>query len=173
MVMTPQQAFAQHHEAVFRFAYRLTGQPDVAEDLTQECFLALIRAPERYDAGRGSMKVYLFAIVRNLALKQYRDHRQQQNELQTEESAADLLSVDPRGAMETSAAVAAAVAGLPVLQQEALILFEYEGVTLEEIAQIVGADVGTVKSRLHRARERLRRELAEYRSVGKKVHGTV
>jgi RNA polymerase sigma-70 factor (ECF subfamily) len=47
-----------------------------------------------------------------------------------------------------------------------LVLFQYEGATLEEIAQISGADVGTVKSRLHRARERLRRELAAYRKVG-------
>jgi RNA polymerase sigma-70 factor (ECF subfamily) len=68
--------------------------------------------------------------------------------------------------------VAAAVAELPQLQQEALILFEYEGATLEEIAQIVGADVGTVKSRLHRARERLRRALAPYRKAGN-AHGTI
>jgi len=57
------------------------------------------------------------------------------------------------------------------LQQEAVILFEYEGVTLEELAQIVAADVGTVKSRLHRARTRLRRTLAPYRT-GVKTHGT-
>jgi RNA polymerase sigma-70 factor, ECF subfamily len=61
---------------------------------------------------------------------------------------------------------------LPHMQQEALVLFQYEGLTLEEIAQIVGADVGTVKSRLHRARERLRKELALFRKVGG-VHGTV
>ncbi len=61
---------------------------------------------------------------------------------------------------------------LPPLQKEALVLFEYEGATLEEIAQIVAADVGTVKSRLHRARERLRRSLAGYRKVGN-GHGTV
>ena len=64
------------------------------------------------------------------------------------------------------------MASLPHLQQEALILFEYEGVTLEEIAQIVGAEIGTVKARLHRARERLRKILAVYRKVGN-AHGTV
>jgi len=74
--------------------------------------------------------------------------------------------------MEIATAVSTAVADLPLLQQEALILFEYEGATLEEIAQVVGADVGTVKSRLHRARERLRRTLAPHRKVGK-AHGTV
>ncbi len=166
--MTPQKAFDQYHQAVYSFAYRLTRQPDIAEDITQECFLALIRAPQRYDPSRGCMKVYLFSIARNLALKQYRDGRGEQ----PVEGSEDLLMIDPRGSLEVSSAVAAAVASLPQLQQEALILFEYEGVTLEEIAQIVGADIGTVKSRLHRARERLRRILKVYRNVGN-AHGTI
>jgi RNA polymerase sigma-70 factor (ECF subfamily) len=65
---------------------------------------------------------------------------------------------------ERSAAVQEAVASLPPLQREALILFEYEGESLAEIARIVGADTGTVKARLHRARERLRRALAPWLS---------
>ena len=73
--------------------------------------------------------------------------------------------------MELSSAVAEAVNALPLLQQEALILFEYEGAALEEIAGIVGADVGTVKSRLHRARNGLRRMLAPYRKA-ESTHGT-
>ena len=160
--MTPQSAFDQHHQAVYSFAYRLTRREDIAEDIVQECFLALVRAPHRFDPARGNMKVYLFSIARNLALKQYRDDRGEEPLDGSEEPA----GVDPRGSIEVSSAVAAAVAGLPQLQQEAVILFEYEGVTLEEIAQIVGADTGTVKSRLHRARERLRRVLAEYRKAG-------
>jgi RNA polymerase sigma-70 factor (ECF subfamily) len=67
--------------------------------------------------------------------------------------------VDPEG-RETEEIVAGAVRELPPLQREALILAEYEGLSLEEIAQAVEAEVGTVKSRLHRARENLRRMLA-------------
>jgi RNA polymerase sigma-70 factor (ECF subfamily) len=63
-----------------------------------------------------------------------------------------------------STLVAAAVQSLAPLQREAVVLFEYEGFTLEEIAAVVGAEVGTVKSRLHRAREKLRRRLAPVRS---------
>jgi RNA polymerase sigma-70 factor (ECF subfamily) len=166
--MTPKRAFDEYHQAVYSFAWRLTGRPDVAEDITQECFLALLRAPQRFDPERASMKVYLFAIARNLALKPYRDDRAGE----PLEDSDDLVAIDPRESLDVASAVGAAVGSLPRLQQEALILFEYEGVTLEEIAQIVGAEVGTVKSRLHRARERLRRMLAMYRSV-EREHGTV
>ena len=164
--MRPEQAFDQYHQAVFSFAYRLTRRVEIAEDITQECFLSLIRAPQRFDAARGAMKTYLFGMARNLVLKNYRDNREDPAE------PGDQPSTDPRGRIEIASAVERAIASLPHLQQEALVLFEYEGVTLEEIAQIVGADTGTVKSRLHRARERLRRELGPYRNV-RGLHGTV
>lgn len=164
--MTPQRAFDEYHQAVYSFPYRLTGRADIAEDITQECFLSLVRAPHRYDPARASVKTFLFAIARNLALKEYRDRGGEQP-LDPDSAAA----VDPRESLDVASAVAAAVAALPQLQREALVLFEYEGATLEEIAHIVAADAGTVKSRLHRARERLRRGLAPYRKVGN-AHGT-
>jgi RNA polymerase sigma-70 factor (ECF subfamily) len=161
--VTPKQAFEQYHGAVFSFSYRLTRREDLAADITQECFLALLRAPHRFDETRGNLKTYLFSIARNLALKQYRDHRGEEplDDSDTPDA------IDAGGNIEVATAVSMAVAGLPLLQQEALILFEYEGATLEEIAQIVSADVGTVKSRLHRARERLRRVLAPQRAPSK------
>jgi RNA polymerase sigma-70 factor (ECF subfamily) len=163
--VTAETAFDLYHETVFRFAWRMTRRSDRAEDITQECFLSLVRAPGRFDASRGSMKTYLISIARNLALKDYRDHRAEiplDNE--------DYVSTQPGG--ELSSAVEQAVAGLPALQQEVVVLFEFEGFTLEEIAQISGADVGTIKSRLHRARERLKRVLAPYKTIGD-GHGTV
>jgi RNA polymerase sigma-70 factor, ECF subfamily len=166
--VTPQKAFDQYHRAVYSFAYRMTRREDLAEDVTQECFLALVRDPHRFDEARGTVKTYLFSVARNLALKHYRDHRVE--EVLDNSEAPDV--VDAGGNMEISITVSTAVAGLPLLQQEALILFEYEGATLQEIAQIVGTDVGTVKSRLHRARERLRRVLAPQRKI-RNAHGTV
>jgi RNA polymerase sigma-70 factor (ECF subfamily) len=166
--VTPETAFDTYHRDVYNFAYRLTQRPDVAEDIVQECFMAFVRAPQRYDPERGSIRVYLFSIARNLALKQYRDRRAEQ----PVDDSDIMFATDPRGSLDISYAVATAVAGLPHLQQESLILFEYAGVTLEEIAQITGTDTGTIKSRLHRARERLRRTLAAYRSV-RSTHETV
>ena len=165
--MTPEQAFDTYSEAVFRFAYRLTRRADIAEDIAQECFLAFLRAPGRFDQARGSVRTYLFAIARNLVLKEYRDSHA---EVQFEDDGAGLPAGESLP-IELSSAVEQAVAALPPLQQEALILFQYEGCTLEEIAQVAGADVGTIKSRLHRARERLKRTLAPHKKMGN-AHGT-
>jgi RNA polymerase sigma-70 factor (ECF subfamily) len=158
--VTPEQVFDAHHQAVFRFAYRLTRDAGLAEDILQECFLAFLRSPGRVDPARGTVKTYLFAIARNLVLKHYRDTRESEA---LDEVAGERFSPD------LAVAVEQAIASLPPLQQEAVVLFEYEGLTLEEIAQVAGCDAGTVKSRLHRARERLRRVLAPYRKV---EHGT-
>ena len=164
--MTPEEAFDQHHQAVYRLVYRLTRRSDLAEDLTQEAFLAFVRTPERFDGTRGAVRTYLFGIARNLALKRWRDYR---NEEQLDDGACFSL---PSSSIETGAAVAEAVSALAPLQREALILFEYEGLSLDEIAVVVAADIGTVKSRLHRARERLRQILAPYRKGGR-IHGAV
>lgn len=160
--MTAEQAFDEHHRAVYRFVYRLLGRADLAEDITQDCFLAIVREPQRFDAARGDMKTYLFSIARNLALKRYRDDH---SDRQMGEDWAVSLP-EQRPDQEISAVVAQAVGQLPELQREAVILFEFEGFELSEIARIVSADVGVVKSRLHRARERLKRVLAPYRKVG-------
>lgn len=124
--------------------------------------MSILRDPQRWNAARGDMRTYLFSIARNLALKRYRDDH---STLHVDEELA--VSVAYRQPdQEISMAVAQAVAQLADLQREALILFEYEGFQLFEIANIVSADIGVVKSRLHRARQNLKRLLAPYRKVG-------
>ena len=71
---------------------------------------------------------------------------------------------------ELSEKVQQAVSDLPPLQKEALVLFQYEGLALSEIAAMVGTDVGAVKSRLHRARERLRNALRPYLSTNQELN---
>ena len=165
--MSPEQAFDEHHKAIYRFVYRLVGRAELAEDITQDCFVSMLREPQRYCAARGDVKAYLFGIARNLAFKHY---RRSQMDVQVDEERTDSI-VDERADQELAVTVAQMVAQLPDLQREALILFEYEGFRLQEIAEIVDADVGVVKSRLHRARERLKRVLAPYRKVG--AHGRI
>ena len=95
-------------------------------------------------------------MARNLALKRWRDENRWR-ELDHEQLIARPID---GGHRETSVIVAEAVQALPPLQREVVILFEYEGLTLDEVARAVEAETGTVKSRLHRARQNLRRMLA-------------
>ena len=158
--------FETHHEAMFRFAYRLTGVVDAAEDLTQECFLRLVQCPT-FDDELGSLRQYLYGIVRNLVRQRLQANGRQvawDENVEDEPKSAVAASPDPMASAELSAVVQSAISALPTLQREAIVLCEFEELSLAEAAVIVGADVGTVKSRLHRAREGLRRSLTPYRS---------
>jgi RNA polymerase sigma-70 factor (ECF subfamily) len=158
--------YERHRDAVFRFAYRLLGSAALAEDVAHDCFLSLIRQPERFDPSRAvELRTYLYAAARNLAMKHFRrqGHEATVDELLEEPRAPE--TVEPLRKLldeELSSEVRRAIEALPPLQREALILFEYEELSLAEIASIVGADVGTVKARLSRARQRLRKWLAPY-----------
>jgi len=155
-----QAAFEQHKDAVYRFAWRMSGSAAAAEDITQDVFVGLLRHPDRFDPGRGTLRALLLGIARNLALKRWRkEHRLEP--LDEEAMAAEPVDL---GRGEVGDMVGRAVGALGPLQREVVILAEYEGLTLAEIARAVDADVGTVKSRLHRARENLRRMLAPLRS---------
>ncbi|HXB73834.1 MAG TPA: RNA polymerase sigma factor [Candidatus Acidoferrales bacterium] len=154
------RAFDEHHLALFRFAYRLTGSAADAEDIVQECFVGLLRANCGFDERRASLRTYLFGAVRHQASKRLRHREDATAEVET---APDLRSPESealRGELKTT--VARAVLALPATQREVLILAHYEQMPLAEIAAIVGIEVGAVKSRLQRARGALREMLAEY-----------
>ena len=151
-------AFYRHKDVVYRFAYRMTGDESAAEDIVQDCFTALWRKPEAFDAGRGSLRAFLLGIARNLALKHWRGRRPQE-EVDDETSLCPPFDMT---ALERSDAVKKAVLLLPLLQREALILAEYEEMSLEDISKTTGAELAAVKSRLHRARQNLRRMLAPF-----------
>lgn len=154
-----QAVFDQHKDAVYRFAWRMSRSPAAADDITQDVFVALLRSPDRFNPARGTLRAFLLGIARNLALKRWRtEHRFEP--LDDEAEAATPFDFE-RG--DVGDMVGQAVRALRPLQREVVILAEYEGLTLAEIAQAVDADVGTVKARLHRARENLRRMLAPLR----------
>jgi RNA polymerase sigma-70 factor (ECF subfamily) len=157
--------YGQYRDPLFRFGYRLTGSAELAEDLVHDCFVGLFRGA--YDEGRGSLKTYLYSAMRNLCRKHYRDSGHEALLDEAEESGAQSGPLDVLISFEIAAAVQSAVASLPLLQREAIVLFEYEGLALGEISTIVGADVGAVKSRLHRARETLRKLLPTMKEAGR------
>jgi RNA polymerase sigma-70 factor, ECF subfamily len=157
------RAFLDNKDAVYNFALRLTGSISAAEELAQDCFLELLRNRAGYSPDRGPLRAFLLGVTRNLA------HRRWRKERPTDPLASTIQgSVLDVCAGEVSMLVNAAIQELPPLQREVVLLFEYEGFTLGEIADIVGTDIGAVKSRLHRAREKLRHTLAPLRASAAK-----
>jgi RNA polymerase sigma-70 factor (ECF subfamily) len=167
------ELYDRYRQLIFRFAYRLLGSVELAEDVTHDCFLSLIRKPENFRPERASLKTYLYAAARNLALKHFRN--------QGREAGMDELTQEPqesprRGPLrrlldeELADHVREAVFSLPPLQREALILFEYEGLSMNEVAEIAGTDAGAIKARLYRAREGLRRSLKPYLDSNKELN---
>jgi RNA polymerase sigma-70 factor, ECF subfamily len=162
--------YERHRTPVFRFACRMLGSSPMAEDVTQECFLSVLRRPEAFRAERASLRTYLCAIARHLALKQLRKRGEETTvDDSPDDAPAEASGSDPLNVVlqeEAAEAVRQAVAALPPLQREAVVLFEYQEMSLADIAAVCEIDVGTVKSRLHRARERLRRTLAPWLAGG-------
>jgi RNA polymerase sigma-70 factor (ECF subfamily) len=157
--------FESHHQAVFRVALRLTSERGTAEDITQDCFLRLIRNRGKFDPARGSLRQFLYGMVRNLVLQYWKSRGRDislSDDHDEDPPAVGTLPVDDILIREAASAVQAALAMLPVLQREAIVLFEFEDLSLEEVATAVGSPVGTVKSRLFRARRGLREALGPY-----------
>jgi len=162
--------YERYRDPIFRFAYRLLGSVEAAEDIAHDCFLSLIKEPGRFDPERASLRTYMYAAARNLAAKRYNSFARETaidavaDELHVAESQGPMAQVLDN---ELTGEVERAIASLPPLQREALVLFEYEDLSLAEIAAVVGAESNTVKARLFRAREKLRVRLDRYFRIGR------
>ena len=160
-----QDLYHRYRRPVFQFAWRLTGSEAAAEDVAQESFLALLEGVD-YDPAQGALRTYLLGIARHRALRRLRASERETGEPAEEADAAaepDALRLLLEA--ERAGMVGRAIASLPVAQREALVLFEYEDLSLEEIARITGSECGAVKARLFRAREALRKRLAPLLAV--------
>jgi RNA polymerase sigma-70 factor (ECF subfamily) len=146
--------YADHRDGVFRYLRRIVGGADDASDLTQEVFLRVSRAgvPVTSDVGR---RAWLFRIARNLALNHLRDGRRRP-------AIAPLPAVPDRAApatQELGLALRHAVAALPALDRDIFLMRETAGLRYDEIAAACDVSVEVVRSRLHQARQALRRTL--------------
>lgn len=161
------ELYAKHRDQVFRFACRVLGSQDHAEDVTHDCFLALMRNSGTFDSQRGTLRSYLLATARNLCLKKMRRSKFEHSVENPVESSSP--QDGPLGHMldrEISSKVRSAITRLPVSEREVLVLFEYEGLSVREISRIIGRNQALVKWYLHQARVRLRRELAPFLNGG-------
>jgi RNA polymerase sigma-70 factor (ECF subfamily) len=143
----------RHQQSIFRFASGLLGNRDEAEDVTQETFLAAFANLSGYDSSRAAFSTWLFTIARNRCFNLLKRSRPiAANEL---DSIADVAPTDPIVSQELSQQLDRALAALPVEQRSAFVLAEIEELPYAEIARIERTSLGTVKSRIHRAKERL------------------
>jgi RNA polymerase sigma-70 factor (ECF subfamily) len=153
--------YRRHKDAVYRFALLRTGSAHQAADLTQEAFLHLMARPEQYDPGRGSIAAWLCGVARNLARRESAAREDATDpEALTAEAAADGDGpVERLLAGETAEQVRAALAAVPPHYRDVLVLCEIAELSYAETAQVCGIDIGTVRSRLSRARAHLAEQL--------------
>ena len=164
--------YERYRDPIFRFAYRMLGSVEGAEDVVHDCFLGLIKEPGRFDSTKASLRTYLYAAARNQAAKRYLNSNREAGieELPREpQMAAHLEPIRQVLDNELAGEVQRAIESLPPLQREALVLFEYEDLSLAEIGAIVGADSNAVKARLFRARDKLRARLERYFRIGREA----
>jgi RNA polymerase sigma-70 factor (ECF subfamily) len=158
------EIYRRHRDRVYRFAYRMTGSPEAARDVTQTCFASLLEAPRRFDARRASLGTYLCSAARNQSLR----HARRTWRERTLDGAPQVTTSRESGPLERLLEdervriVREAILALAPLHREVVILAEYEELDLATIATIVGAGTGAVKVRLHRARQKLRQALEGY-----------
>lgn len=163
-----EQIYQRYRDRVYGFAYRMISDSASAEDVTQDVLLTLIEHPERYDPGRASLITFLCTIARCKIIDQLRRNANGQDltlwcdengaSLQDEQSDSSPFEQLLKGEVERL--VAAAITALPPLQRETLLLREYERLSYEEIAAVVGTSINVVRARLHRARRSLAARLA-------------
>lgn len=156
--------YDRRQPSVYRFALRMSGSPAFAEDIAQEVFLALIREGGMFDPSRGSVAAYLFGMTRHRMLRRLERERRMSSltseATENEVSVADGLvaSDDPlEDAVRSERVewVRRAVLALPVHYREVVVLCSLHDFSYETAAEILGCPVGTVRSRLNRARAML------------------
>jgi RNA polymerase sigma-70 factor, ECF subfamily len=157
--------FRRRQADVYRFALHMSGTPALADDVTQDVFLIVMRDAPRYQAGRSSVTAWLRGIARN-CVRQRLDRDARFESLATtpeDDGALSVVQPDPLGEMsrvERIAMLRRAVLALPVRYREVVVLCDLEELTYADAADALECAVGTVRSRLHRARAMLAVRLA-------------
>jgi RNA polymerase sigma-70 factor, ECF subfamily len=160
--------YRRHQGPIYRFALQMSGSESVADDVTQEVFLALMRESFRFDSAQGSLAPYLYGVARN----QVRRHLERGKfQVPLDDWGDDVLSPDPLVShadplgdltlQEGLSALRQAILTLPLHYREAVALCDLEEMSYEEAARSIGCAVGTIRSRLHRGHALLVQKLRE------------
>jgi RNA polymerase sigma factor (sigma-70 family) len=174
-VPTWEDIVRMHSTRVYRLAYRLTGNPHDAEDLTQEVFVRVFRSLSSYTPG--TFEGWLHRITTNLFLDWARRRQRIRFEGLADEMVHRLPGSEPSPAEAFDDShldddVQAALKALPPEYRAAVVLCDIEGFSYEEIAATLGVKLGTVRSRIHRGRAQLRAALEHRRPASAEAHAT-
>jgi len=151
--------YRRHQAVVFRFALRMSGSPAAAEEVTQEVFLLLIREPGRFREELGTLRAFLLGVARHFVLR-HLDRQGRQVALEDEPGAQNASGApDDLDRREQIEIVRRAISGLPSRYREVVALCELEELSYEDAARVLDCPVGTVRSRLSRARALLKAKL--------------
>jgi RNA polymerase sigma-70 factor (ECF subfamily) len=168
--------YRRHRDAVYRFALLYCGSAATAADVTQDTFMHFIGHPNQYDPTRGAIGAWLCGVARNLARKQAGRREDATDPAQLhDDSRLDEAHIDRDTPLErvlrseTAEEVRRAVAAIAPHYRDVLILCEISQLSYAEAAQVCGIDIGTVRSRLSRARAQLAQRLAHHDSAKEAV----
>lgn len=156
--------FQRYHHVVYRFARAMTGSDEIAEDVTQEVFVVLIRHVGRYQPDRAALGTYLYGVARNVSRDRLRRDRRFLSlpspgvSWQSETRRDDPFELVANA--EIGIQMRRALAGLPVKYREVVILCDLHDLAYAESAAILRTSTSTVRSRLHRGRQLLKKRLS-------------
>jgi len=153
--------YERHAQAAFSLAYRIAGTRNLADDVVQEAFLSIWRAGGRYDRARGSVRTWVLGIVHHRAIDALRRAAVHETRRATDEGVAERVDAGVRTDVEAARheeaqAVRAAIGQLPPDQSRVIELAYFGGFTHTEIAELLGAPVGTIKGRMRLGLMKLR-----------------
>ena len=154
--------YRRRQPVIYRFALHMSGSTAIAEEVTQDVFLAIIREATKFDESRGSALGYLFAIGRNLVLKALQRNRAyvglEDEDIETTAASDNVLSDLSRA--QTIEGVRQAVLQLPAAYREAVVLCDLQELTYADAAEAMQVPIGTVRSRIARGRAILAQRLS-------------
>ncbi|MBN8729265.1 MAG: sigma-70 family RNA polymerase sigma factor [Acidobacteria bacterium] len=155
------ELYRRHQDRLYRYALRMTGSAATASDITQETFVAFLEQAHRYDPAQAPLGAWLLGIARNRVRKSFTATAAW--EPLEDAPPPEAPGHDPLTSLthaEQLAAVRVAVDALPPAFREVVVLIEFEEMSYEETAAVLGVPAGTVRSRLHRARALLQQSLS-------------
>jgi len=154
--------YRKYQGPVCRFALQICGLRHVAEEVTQDTFLSLIRSPSNYQSDRGPLLLYLFGIARRLVWKSARrDRLYAALDCEQDLPAALPDFADDFARKDEAKRLRQAILSLPRKYREVIALCSLQELSYDDAAVVVGCSIGTVRSRMHRARQLLLRKLRE------------